>query len=102
MIKLGEIYINLFFFVIAVIFGWSRADEIVRELINLRKRQKEAEEASVANRIIYDNTIQSGKQLKVLSKMGYYNYLKMCSFLSIDDIVNLRKTDKFNYQMSKR
>jgi hypothetical protein len=34
--------------------------------------------------------------------MGFYDYLTVCSFLNIKDIINLRQTDKFNYLMSKR
>jgi len=34
--------------------------------------------------------------------MGFYNYLNVCSYLSIIDIISLRKVDKLNYQMTKR
>lgn len=34
--------------------------------------------------------------------MGYYDYLTVSSFLTIPDIISLRKVDKFNYLMTKR
>jgi len=40
--------------------------------------------------------------LKLLNKMGYYDYLTVSSFLTIPDIISLRQVDKFNYLMTKR
>ena len=40
--------------------------------------------------------------MQLLNKMGFYNYLTVCSYLHIPDLISLRRVDKLNYQMSKR
>ena len=63
---------------------------------------KEEEISAMENLKIYKNTVESGKELQLLNKMGFYNYLTVCSYLHIPDLVSLRRVDKLNYQMSKR
>lgn len=41
LISLGLIYIDVAYFIVACIFGWPRANLLVRELLNHRKKQKE-------------------------------------------------------------
>jgi hypothetical protein len=34
--------------------------------------------------------------------MGYYNYITVCSFLTVPEIIKLRQVDQFNYMMTQR
>lgn len=68
----------------------------------LSRRIKEEEESADLNKKIYENTVRSGKELQLLNKMGFYNYVNVCSFLTIPEIISMRRVDKLNYQVSRR
>lgn len=100
--SLAFIYLDIVYFAVACIFGWPRAPVLVRELVAHRQKLREEEESAALNRKIYENTVKSGKELKLLNKMGFYNYVNVCSYLTLPDIIALRQVDKLNYQISKR
>ena len=59
--NLGLIYVDIIYGFIALLFGWTRADLLINQLIAHRKKLKQEEEAATANLKIYENTVKSGK-----------------------------------------
>jgi hypothetical protein len=100
--SLAFIYYDLAHFVVACLFGWTRAHLLVRALLAHKQKLHEEGESAVQNKKIYENTVKSGKELQVLNKMGFYNYINVCTYLTIPDLIALRQVDKLNYQITKR
>ena len=102
MVELLLCYADLFLASVAVLFGWTRADHFFKTLYNFWRQRREEEAEAEKNRLIHANTVKSGKELRLLSKMGFYDYLTMTSYMSVPDLLQLRRADKFNYMMTKR
>ena len=100
-ISLFLIYADILLLIFACLFGWTKINQIVEQLKENYKREKAEKDQATKNKRIFENT-SNKEQLQLINRMGFYNYLNVCSYLSIPDIMNLRKVDKLNYQMTKR
>ena len=60
-IDLFLIYRQIFILSIALIFGWTRASEIINELREYYKKVKLLEETAEANRRLHKNTVKENK-----------------------------------------